>query len=284
MDGPLVSIIVPAKNAAHLIGVCLESVRRQTYRHTETIVVDNGSTDGTAAIAAASGARVVASGGGLTTARNAGARAAAGDYLLHIDADMELDPQSVAQCVAVAQRGCDVVILPERNVARGYWMWAFSFGKELVDGAPGFENGRFISRDMFERVGGYDDALFFGEDRDFYLRALAAGARPGRIQAITRHHVEHLSIVDILRKTGRYTRTRGDFELKHGPAAVSRKASLPRLLVERRMLLLRSPGRAIGWLALTVAIVLRDSLLLRRLRPGRARGSAAGDGKEAQGA
>jgi glycosyltransferase involved in cell wall biosynthesis len=266
MHNPLVSVIIPVKDAAHLLGRCIEALRRQSYRAIELIVVDNGSTDGTPALAAQHGVRLLRQPAGRTpAARNAGAAAALGAYLLHIDADMELHADSVAQCVAAARAGASLVILPERNIARGYWMRAFSFGKELVRGAPGFEYGRFVERERFAAVGGYDEALHSGEDRDLHLRIIGAGAQVASIKALTLHHVEHLTIGDIVRKTAYYTGTRPAFVRKHARAASGDRAGLLRLVLSRWRLLAASPLRAAGWLGLTGFFVLRDARILRQL-------------------
>jgi GT2 family glycosyltransferase len=262
----LVSIIIPAKNAERMLPTCLAALDKQIYRHFEVILVDNGSVDATVAIADQRGVRVLHAGGRTPTARNTGARAARGEWLLHIDSDMELAPESLAQAVAAAAAGADAIILPERNVARGYWMNTFSFGKELMRGAPGCEYGRFVSRALFERIGGYDEMLLSGEDRDMFLRILAAGARPGRIAAMTLHHIEHLSIGDLTRKTANYTRTRGAFTTKHPQAAAGDRIALIQLVCARWRMLAASPLRAAGWLTLTAFFVARDALLLWPLR------------------
>lgn len=84
-----VSIIVPAYNAQHTIGVCLESLLRQTFRANEIIVVDDGSQDCTAQVAASYQVRVVKRtvNAGPGVARNDGAAIAIGEVLAFIDAD-----------------------------------------------------------------------------------------------------------------------------------------------------------------------------------------------------
>jgi glycosyltransferase involved in cell wall biosynthesis len=266
MINTLVSIVVPVKNSANTLELCLSALARQSYQHIEIIIVDNGSADQTVAIAKRHGAQIIRSGGRLPAARNAGARIAAGKYQLHIDSDMELDPESVAQCMAAVSEGADAVTLPEQNVATGYWMRAFSFGKELGRGVPGFEGVRFISRARFEQVSGFDESLLAGEDRDFFLRLAKVGARFGRIQAITKHHVEHLTIGDIFKKTANYTRTRQSFTQKHPSVYRNDKANLFRLLILRRSMIFRSPVIALGWLILTASFVVRDTIILFNIK------------------
>jgi hypothetical protein len=82
---PTISIIIPALNEEKMIGASLESTRN-AFR-VETIVVDGGSSDRTAEIAASRGARVVASPGGRARQMNTGAQAATGDLLLFLHAD-----------------------------------------------------------------------------------------------------------------------------------------------------------------------------------------------------
>jgi len=87
----LCSVIIPARNAARTIGECLlavlsQSVPRSLY---EIIVVDDGSTDATARIARSHNVRVIPQPPlGVAAARNTGARAARGEILLFVDADI----------------------------------------------------------------------------------------------------------------------------------------------------------------------------------------------------
>lgn len=263
-----ISVIIPVKNAAGTLWLCLEALGRQTQPPHEIIIVDNGSSDATVHIARAAGARVLSAGGRTPTARNVGARAATGAALLHIDADMELPPEALAECAAALGAGAGVVILPERNIATGYWMQAYAFGKELTRGAAGFEYGRCMPRERFEAVGGYDERLHSGEDRDLFLRLCAAGAPVGRTEALIRHHVEHMTLGELWRKTAAYTRTRAAFTRKHQGAIAGDGATLLRLLVARWRLVLAAPLRACGWLLLTAALTARDYWLLRGLQGG----------------
>src|SRR5688572_26448842 len=87
---PLVSVIVPARDAAATLKACLAALRLQLaeLEAAELIVVDDGSNDATADIAQQHGARVVRLGGeGPAAARNAGVRSARGELLLFLDAD-----------------------------------------------------------------------------------------------------------------------------------------------------------------------------------------------------
>ncbi len=87
---PTISVVIPAYNAARWIGETLESVLAQTYQDFEVIVVDDGSTDETAAVVGEFGGRVRCiqqPNRGQASARNAGIRAARGEYIAFLDAD-----------------------------------------------------------------------------------------------------------------------------------------------------------------------------------------------------
>jgi GT2 family glycosyltransferase len=93
------TIIVPVYNGATTLPDCLNALRASVPVGDELIVVDDASTDGSAAVAEALGVRVLrlAENGGAATARNAGARAAHGDVLLFVDADVVVAADAVAR-------------------------------------------------------------------------------------------------------------------------------------------------------------------------------------------
>ena len=100
---PQVTVVVPAYNAARTLPLCLRALTAQDYPASaaEIIVVDDGSTDETAALARAAGVRVISQpNGGPASARNAGIQAATGEIILFTDADCEPTPDWITQMVA----------------------------------------------------------------------------------------------------------------------------------------------------------------------------------------
>lgn len=92
-----ISVVIPARNDAELLARCLESLAAQTRQPDEIVVVDNGSTDDTGAVARAAGARVVVEPiPGIPRASSAGFDAARGDLLARIDADSMCPPTWLA--------------------------------------------------------------------------------------------------------------------------------------------------------------------------------------------
>jgi glycosyltransferase involved in cell wall biosynthesis len=96
-----ISVVIPAYNAAHFLPRCLKSVFAQTLKPDEVIVVDDGSTDNTAEIAAALGARVISRrNGGLSAARNTGIQGASSEWIALLDADDMWAPEKLERQVA----------------------------------------------------------------------------------------------------------------------------------------------------------------------------------------
>lgn len=126
-DARRVSVIVPARNEERRITPLLESLARQSRRADEILVVDDDSTDGTAATAQKLGARVIAAPTrpdgwiGKSWACWTGARTATGTLLVFLDADVRLEDEGLARILAAhAETGGFVSVQPYHEVPRAY--------------------------------------------------------------------------------------------------------------------------------------------------------------------
>lgn len=113
---PLVSVIVPIYNTEKYLPKCIESICRQTYRHLQIILVDDGSSDRCGEICdeyTRKDERVEVihqQNSGVVTARNAGLSLAKGEYLAFVDSDDWIEPEIYERMIAVAVTGdCDMV-------------------------------------------------------------------------------------------------------------------------------------------------------------------------------
>lgn len=165
---PFLSFVVPAHDEAPLIGACLRAIEGAAgARPHETIVVDDASTDATADIARAHGARVLpVAHRQIAATRNAGAGVARGDVLVFVDADTRITREVLDAALAALARGavgggCAVRFDEARWHERAFTalvMQAF----RLAGIGPGCF--LFCTRAAFEATGGFDQRLYAAED------------------------------------------------------------------------------------------------------------------------
>jgi glycosyltransferase involved in cell wall biosynthesis len=189
---PSLSVIVPAKNEAHHIGrVVHQFTGVPCSEGLEVIVADDGSTDGTAACAAESGARVVAVENPMHTiarVRNEGARAARGRVLVFCDADTELsDVRALYRSVRQYFRdGRTVGAMPRIEVFPAeqqlndrifHSLYNFVIRMSFWTTAP-FGSGQcqIVRRESFFSVGGYNERQVHGEDSKLFAELRNLGA------------------------------------------------------------------------------------------------------------
>ncbi len=186
-DALHVSVIIPVYNGERYLGEAIASALGQTYPPLEVIVVDDGSTDGSAAIAQGCGSPVRYDhqshrpSGGAAAARNRGAELARGELLAFLDADDVWLPDKLARQVAAIRD--DV----ERTMVFGHVRQFISPELEesvkaaIVcppDPAPGLAPGALlIARATFLATGLFDPGWGVGEFIDWYLRAVERGLK-----------------------------------------------------------------------------------------------------------
>lgn len=177
-DGPIVSVILPTFNRERYIAQAVESVFNQTFRELEIIVVDDGSTDGTASVVARyPGVHYVyQSNGGIGAARNRGVEAARGRFLAFLDSDDLWSHDKLAIQMAALRED------PAIDVLYGHarqFRDAASGGQSVQcvgDAVPGYLPGAMLVRaEAFAQVGPFGTGWNVGEAMDWHLRAVEAG-------------------------------------------------------------------------------------------------------------
>jgi glycosyltransferase involved in cell wall biosynthesis len=180
-----ISVIIPAYNAEQYIRTAIESCLSQTYAPCEIIVIDDASTDGTAAIAESfpSPVRVIrlTENSGVSVARNRGVQASIGDWIAFLDADDWFFPRKLE--------------LQRRCASENEHAMLLYTGFRVIDINGSESEGKFFSpaellptlryrnrlhvgsallhRDAFDAIGGFDPALHNAQDWDFWLRLAA---------------------------------------------------------------------------------------------------------------
>ena len=188
---PKLSLIIPAYNEAKYITPTLESVARARRKFEETtgeqmevIVVDNDSTDRTADIARGFGSKVVPfEKHQIAAVRNAGAKAARGEYLAFVDADRSILPED--SFVEIADNLADETVYGGGTAFRPekwsvlVWFFVMFFRLFCLVFGVGFVL-YYLRRADFDALGGWNEALYMAEDMDLSFRMKRAAKAAGR--------------------------------------------------------------------------------------------------------
>lgn len=180
-----ISVIIPTWNRAHTLARALDSVRQQTRPAAEILVIDDGSTDNTAALMAEYPDVVYLRqpNAGVSHARNTGIAAARNDWLALLDSDDEWHPQKLERQVRALQpqpdyRLCHTDEIWVRNGKRVNPMnkhakrggWIFQHCLPLCAISP---SSVLLHRGLFDDTGPFDETLPACEDYDLWLRITA---------------------------------------------------------------------------------------------------------------
>lgn len=182
LSKPMISFIVPAYNEEHELSDTLAAIHTAASNATqsyEIIVVDDASTDATPQIASGAGAKVIPiNRRQIAASRNAGGRAAQGQYLFFVDADTRIHQAHISGAIAALEAGCSGgsawVVMDGLVPIWGRMLWrglsVVYFGLNL--GAGAF---LFTTRRNFEAIGGFDEQYFAGEEVYFSLELKKLG-------------------------------------------------------------------------------------------------------------
>jgi glycosyltransferase involved in cell wall biosynthesis len=191
MSAPLVSVVVPAFNATRFIRDALASIVRQAYEPLEILVVDDGSSDGTAQMARSFGARptvIEQPNRGPAAARNRGIASARGGLIAFLDTDDVWPDGKLALQVERLTKD------PSLDVVLGQIRYE-ALDDRTLDGIRFDEpegvltnvnlGAGLFRRNVFDRIGSFDESLRFSEDQDWFLRAREAGVRIAVMAEVT---------------------------------------------------------------------------------------------------
>jgi len=179
----MISVIIPCYNQAQYLQQAIESVLAQTYKDFEILVVNDGSTDQTAEVAASfSGVRCIAQKNqGQAAARNAGLHESKGEFLVFLDADDRLMPTALeaglsglnkrpdcafiyGRCRIIAPDGSELPEWPQPLYENDHY-------RQLLKDNYIFSTGRVLyRRSPIEEIGGFNHDVVPSEDYDLYLR------------------------------------------------------------------------------------------------------------------
>jgi glycosyltransferase involved in cell wall biosynthesis len=207
---PRISVIIPTYNRAAYLDEAIQSVLAQTFEDWELIVVDDGSTDATAEVAAKYSGKITykrQANAGACAARNLGLACASGEYISFLDSDDRMLPNNLADLLAVLEQH------PQVDVAYGWYYWMEADGSPSYRAGPHIKNATrpspwpdasvrpsgttmegqvlpkllqeetmllgtaLVRRTCVEAIGGFDRSVEFNEHWDFFLSLARRGYR-----------------------------------------------------------------------------------------------------------
>lgn len=247
MSAPVVSVVVPTANRALYLEVALASLARQELDEPyELIVVDDGSTDSTADVAEAEGARLLRHDPprGANAGRNAGVRAAGADLIALVDDDVSVPRGWLRALVEGARRhphaeafGGPIRARFEGPAPRGCGrelppITTLDLGSRDTEAELVWSANMLFRRSAFERVGPFDEGLPTGGDEEDWLRRLRAAG--GTVMYLADAGLDHRRVGDDarLRSLMRSAYHRG----RNLRAYDSRRGEAPALARELRVL------------------------------------------------
>lgn len=202
---PSISIIIPTLNGAATLGLCLEAIARSEFRDFETIVIDDGSTDGSAEIARRYPCTLIELGAnkGSGAARNAGARAAQGAALLFVDSDCLVNPDTLGigerlyfEHPAEAQGGTYTPMPYDGDFFSRFQSVFIHYNETRVE-SPDYvaAHAMLIGREVFMRSGGFPEQFLpIIEDVEFSHRLRRQGVSLRAAPALLVRHIFRFSL------------------------------------------------------------------------------------------
>jgi len=165
MQKPLVSVIVPTYNSWKTIWECLRSIKEQTYKNIEIIVVDNNSKDNTKEIAKKYTDKVFNKWPERTAQKNYWIEKAKWKYIFFVDSDMVLTEKVVEKLVKKIQENDNIwwICIPEHSIWKWFFVQVRDFERSFYDGTS-VESARFFKKEDIIKVWWFEEDLIFFEE------------------------------------------------------------------------------------------------------------------------
>jgi glycosyltransferase involved in cell wall biosynthesis len=204
---PTFSVVIPAYEAADVVGAAVESTLRQTLQPKEIIVCDDGSTDRIDRALAPFSGRITLfhkENGGAASARNLGLHKASGDFVSFLDADDLYEPERLEATAELASSRPDLDIVMTDSLLEADGRVVGSFCTEtpfaeqdqrlaILDRC--FVAWPAVRRSRLIEIGGFDESLKYADDWDMWLRLIFAGARVGLVDVpLYRYRIRRTSL------------------------------------------------------------------------------------------
>lgn len=251
MDEPVVSIIIPTKNSAKTLATCLDSIVNQYYKNIEIIIIDNHSTDNTMEIARRYTNAIHTYGPERSFQINYGVQMASGKYIYRVDSDFVLERNVVSEAVNMAEsNGYGAIIIHNTSDPTvSFWAKVRKFERDMYD--SGLDElkiaVRFVRKDVFMSVGGFDTRMISGEDYDLHNRIIEK-YNVGRINAKETHLGEYKSLREVARINYFYGKNTGLFLRIHKTRGFRQVSPFRKVYLRNYKQFLRHPILSAGFI------------------------------------
>jgi len=249
MNNPLVSVIIPTRNSAKTLAACLQSIKRQTYKNIELIVVDNNSIDQTKKIAVKYTDKVFNKGPERSAQVNFGVSQAKGLYVYKVDSDFILEKDVISQCMKKIKEGFDAVIVHNSPDVTISWIAKIrKFEVDMYKYDITHSSARFLKKEAYNQIGGFNEIITAGEDYDFQNKLNRYGLKTGFIDAEALHLGEPTSFWKHMKKYYKYGKDFVNYKDKNKQESKKQLVFFRKVYIKNWKLFLLHPILSVGFI------------------------------------
>ncbi len=245
-----ISVIITTKNEEQVIENLLKSIKEQTYKNFEVIVVDNNSIDKTVSIAKEYKTRIYIKGPERSAQRNYGVQKATGEYVLVLDADMVLTKNVLKELSLIND---PMAVIPEKSYGTGPFVKFKIFEREFYEGEDSIEAPRYFNKKLFIKYGGYDESITGPEDYDLPLRIRKDGNKTSRIKSYILHNERNFNPIKSAKKKFYYASKAQVYAKRHKEMLLKQGNLLFRpIFIKKWRKMLGSPYLSLGMIIIRI--------------------------------
>lgn len=248
---PMISVVIPSYRSEETLPYVLDSLARQSFQSFETLIVNRGGVNNLEKMCSEYGfCTVYRLDTERTSAVNFGASKSKGDFIYYLGSDYLLQGNLLGEAIrTIRQEKVDAIVVPNLiDESQGYWAKVRNLEKRAFKGDDRLEACRFIRKDVFFKLGGYDTKLVAYEEHDLHCRLVKAGFKVGWLENSSELIIgEPQSLAAYVRKFYYYGSTIGEYMKKHPGESGRRLSPFRFLFAKNRRVFLDNPSLTTGF-------------------------------------
>lgn len=227
---PKISVILTTYNNGDVLEACLKSIKNQSFKDFEIIVVDENSRDDTIKISKKYADKIIVEGHERCQKRNIGAKNASSDYLFFVDSDMELT-QGLLKEINEKKDSNTLMMIKEHSFGKGIWAKCKAFERDMYSGGDIAQGVRVYPKKIFMKAKGFDERVLGAEDLDLFYRIKKSNKNIKTIELkkIILHNEGKPTYFQIVRRMSYYSKSFKEYQRRH-PEMVKKQLSPRRYL------------------------------------------------------